>query len=149
MTITYHPKVGEVLECAFGHFKELPDGTIDDRNFDGRIPPEMVKKRLVVILNGKLSGSCLVVPISSSHDVGGVNRGFHVPLAPALFRVTDFYDYRDRWAKAELIQPVSMKRLYKLWDNGRPFDHYLPPPQVELIQRAVIKGISATRLTKQ
>ena len=101
MAITYHPKVGEVLECNFGRFKQLSDGQIDPRNFDGRIPPEMVKQRMVVILNGKLNGNCLVVPISSAKDIGKIGQGLHVPLAPDLFEITSFYDRRERWAKAE------------------------------------------------
>lgn len=148
MAITYRPKVGEVLECDFGQFKLLADGSFDSRNFDGRIPPEMIKRRLVVVLNGKLGGSCIVVPISSTQDMGGGSRGLHVYLKPDLFRVTNFYDRRDRWAKAELVQPVSTKRLYKLTDDGQRFDLYLPRSEVELIQRAVIKGVSATALLK-
>jgi uncharacterized protein YifN (PemK superfamily) len=148
MAITYRPKVGEVLECDFGQFKLMPNGDFDQRNFDGRIPPEMIKRRLVVVLNGKLGGSCLVVPISSTQNMGGVSQGLHVPLEPDLFKVTDFYDRRDRWAKSELIQPVSNKRLYKLMDNGKRFDHYLPREKVELVQRAVIKAVSAGALIK-
>ena len=148
MAITYRPKVGEVLECKFGFFKELPDGSTDNRNFDGRIPPEMIKQRLVVVLNGKLGGNCLVVPISSSEDLGGVGQSLHVHLPPDLFKVTDFYDKRDRWAKAELIQAVSSKRLFKLRDKEQRFDHHLPREQVEIIQKSVIKAISATALIK-
>lgn len=147
MAITYRPKVGEVLECNFGQFKQLNNGDFDKRNIDGRIPPEMVKKRLVAVLNGKVGG-CLVVPISSSKDLGSVNQGLHVPLAPELFRVTDFYDNRERWAKAELIQNVSRERLYKLKDNSQRFDCYLPRDVVEQIQRSVIKSISALSLIK-
>lgn len=148
MAITYSPKVGEVLECDFGQFKQLTNGDYDKKNIDGRIPPEMIKKRLVVVLNGKLGG-CLVVPISSSKNIGGVNQGLHILLTSDLFRVTDFYDTRDRWAKAELVQNVSKERLYKLRDKGLRFDTYLPRETVELVQRAVIKAISATVLVKK
>jgi uncharacterized protein YifN (PemK superfamily) len=147
MAITYRPKVGEVLECNFGQFKLLNNGDFDKRNIDGRIPPEMIKKRLVVVLNGKVGG-CLVVPISSTKDLGSTAQGLHVPLSPDLFRVTDFYDKRERWAKAELVQNVSRDRLYKLIDNGQRFDCYLPRDVVEKVQRAVIKSISALSLIK-
>ena len=65
MAITYAPKVGEILECNFGQF-EFTTGTenINDKNYNGRIPPEMVKRRMIVVLNGKLDSGCLVVPIS-------------------------------------------------------------------------------------
>lgn len=146
MAIKYHPKVGEVLECNFGQFKQPADGQSDPCNFDGRIPPEMIKQRMVVILNGRLNGNCLVVPISSKKDIGRIGQGLHVPLAPGLFRITSFYDKRDRWAKAELIQSVSLKRLFKLRDDHSCFSHFLPRDKVTLIQRAVIKGISASIL---
>jgi uncharacterized protein YifN (PemK superfamily) len=150
MAITYRPKAGEILECTYGNFKVNENGDIDKTNFVGRIPPEMVKNRLVVVLNGKLGGSCLVVPISSKLDQGAINQGRHVLLEPALFDLRNsFYDKRDRWAKAELIQPVSNMRLFKLKDdNGHRYAAYLSRPTVELIQRSVIKSISATVLIK-
>lgn len=124
MAITYHPKVGEVLECNFGQFKQLSDGKFDPCNFDGRISPEMINQRMVAILNGRLNGNCLVVPISSRNDIGKVSQGLHVPLARDLFRITSFYDEKDRWAKAELIQSVSLKRLFKLRDGRQRFFHF-------------------------
>ena len=64
--INYSPKVGEVLECDFGQFQydsETQRPAVD--NYDGRIPPEIVKKRMVIVLNGKLDSGCLVVPRAS------------------------------------------------------------------------------------
>ncbi|MDF1685055.1 MAG: type II toxin-antitoxin system PemK/MazF family toxin [Legionellaceae bacterium] len=148
MAISYRPKVGEILECNFGQFRTLHTGDFDLRHFDGRIPPEMVKRRPVVVLNGKLGGGCLVVPISSSQDLGGINQRIHVHIEPELFPATDFYDVRDRWVKAELIQAVSVQRLFKLIDNGVRFDHYFPREKVEQIQRAVVRSVSASTLLK-
>lgn len=44
--ITHRPKVGEILECNFGKWSEPP-------SFDGHLPPEMCKKRMVVVLNSR------------------------------------------------------------------------------------------------
>lgn len=142
MAITYTPKVGEVLECDFGNFHEEDPG-----NLDYRVPPEMVKRRMAVVLNGKLAcGGCLVVPISSKKHFNSIQRGLHVPLSEDLFRVTQFYDKRERWAKTELIQQVSKQRLFKLLDGGSRFDTFLPRELVADIQKAVIKSISASSL---
>lgn len=90
MAISYAPKVGEVLECNFGTYKK-DNGVADERNYyDGRIPPEMIKSRMVVVLNGKLGRGCLVVAISSTEFRSSIRDGVHVPLPPDLFRVTDF-----------------------------------------------------------
>lgn len=145
--INYSPKVGEVLECDFGKFQYNPETqeTIMD-NYDGRIPPEIVKRRMVIVLNGKLDSGCLVVPISSTQNLGGISKGLHVPIEPHNFKITNFYDMRERWAKTDLIQMVSKKRLYKLMDNGQRFDHHLPREVVTQVQLAVIKAVSATAL---
>lgn len=139
MAITYAPKVGEVLECHFGEHAAVI-------NFDGNIPPEMRKNRMVVVLNGKLNDCCIVVPISSKQDQNAIRRGLHIHLDPSLFRVTDFYDNRDRWAKTETVCHVSKKRLFKLKDRNKPFDTHLPRQTVTAIQEAVIKAINAASL---
>lgn len=149
MAITYTPKVGELLECDFGEFKKDGAGIIDTRNFNGRIPPEMVKKRLVVILNGKLNGACLIVPISSTQDIGKITQQLHIELEPRLIAQTNFYDSRIRWAKADLIQQVSTERLCKVRDARGFITQMLPRDVVAKIQRGVIRAISASALIPQ
>lgn len=150
MAIIFQPKVGEVLECNFGDFKydEVND-KVDKTNIHGRIPPEIVKQRMVVILNGKLNGGCLVVPISSSRDPDYIRRGYHIELPCSCFRVTNFYDNRERWAKVELIQMVSKQRLFELRENGKAYKIFLPREQVSVIQHAVVKAINANALLNQ
>jgi uncharacterized protein YifN (PemK superfamily) len=145
--INYSPKVGEVLECDFGQFQydQATQSPVMD-NYDGRIPPEIVKKRMVIVLNGKLNSGCLVVPISSTKNIGLITQGLHVPLDSANFKVTNFYDRRERWAKTDLIQMVSRQRLYKLMDNGQRVDHFLPREVVTQVQLAVLKAINASSL---
>ncbi|TNH06625.1 type II toxin-antitoxin system PemK/MazF family toxin [Testudinibacter sp. TR-2022] len=140
MSIQQHrPKVGEILECHYGAFSENDD-------VNGHIPPEIIKKRMVVVLNGKLNGLALVVPISSTKSLDGIQNGLHIEVAPDLIRTTGFYDKRVRWAKAELIQAVSRKRLFHIYDKGSRITQYLPRDVVEKIQRAVIKAVNASTL---
>jgi uncharacterized protein YifN (PemK superfamily) len=150
MAISYSPKVGELLECNYGDFLYEDDGTINRKNYNGRIPPEMVKNRLVVVLNGKISGgSTIIVPISSTQDLGKITQGLHIPIPQEHIQVTNFYDQRDRWAKADLVQQVSKERLFKVKDaNGVHITQYLPRDLMENIQKAVVTAISAKSLLK-
>ena len=143
MGLLYTPKVGEVLECDFGDFSQPPVAPI----YNGLISPEIRKRRMVVVLNGRLPNGCtLVVPISSSGNKNAVDRGVHVSVPCELFTITSFYDTRERWALAECITHVSKDRLSQIKDRGKPIPTYLPRPKVTEIQRAVIKAISAAAL---
>ncbi len=143
MALKYTPKVGEVLECDFGEFLSPPPKPIHD----GLIPPEIRKRRLAIVLNGRLPNGCvLVVPVSSSENTNAEIRGFHIRLATELFPVTSFYDERERWALAECITHVSKSRLSQIKERGVPLPSYLPREKVAEIQKAVIKTISASAL---
>ena len=148
MAISYTPKIGEVLECNFGSFTKQ-NGTWDKRNYDGRIPNEMIKRRMIMVINSKIGGGLhLVVPISSTKNIGSIIKGTHVPLDDALFKVTDFYDRRERWAKCEAIQLVSKERLFKMIDNNVRFQQILPDNIITTIQKGVIQAINAKSLLK-
>ena len=139
--ITHRPKVGEILECNFGKWSESP-------SFDGHLPPEMCKKRMVVVLNGNLNGVCLIVPISSTQAIG-ISSKYHVESDTSLFAITDFYDKRQRWAKAELMQSVSKNRLFHIYDKSKKLQPYLPFDVVEKIQLAAIGALNANRLLEK
>ncbi|KAA8686775.1 hypothetical protein F4W67_29200 [Pseudomonas caricapapayae] len=50
MALTYTPKVGEVLECDFGDFIQPPLKPV----YYGLMTPEIRKRRMVLVLNGRL-----------------------------------------------------------------------------------------------
>jgi len=114
---------------------------------DGHIQPEMVKNRLVVVLNGKLSAtSCIVVPLSTTHDRAKTGRGIHVELEADAIEELVYFKPCQRWAKADMVEQVSNYRLYRPNSARGRAEIYLDRPTVELIQRAVIKAISAAGL---
>ncbi|KMQ80153.1 hypothetical protein BPMI_02858c [Candidatus Burkholderia pumila] len=82
--------------CDYGQYAPDSNGKC---HVNGYIPPEMLKKRLVVILNPKLNNGCLVVPILSKQDFAKEEKNFHVKIEPEQITQTAFYDVRDRWAK--------------------------------------------------
>jgi uncharacterized protein YifN (PemK superfamily) len=143
MALSYSPKVGEIIECDFGEFLDPPLNP----EYNGLIPNEIRKKRMVVVMNGKLpNGCCLVVPISSTGNPNSLERGFHVPIDMGLIPVTSFYDRRERWAVTECVTHVSKKRLFQIKDKGAPITNILPRDLVTKIQKAVIKTTNATAL---
>ena len=86
MPINYSPKVGEILECNYGDYSRV-DGRPITNQFNGHIPPEMIKHRLVVVLNGKINGNaCIVVPLSTTKDGEKLTRGMHVQLEKRCYR---------------------------------------------------------------
>lgn len=157
MAINFTPKPSQILRCNFGLFlNENGDAVtlgdagapIDKRNFNGRIPPEMIKQRFVVVLNGKLGNSSLVVPISTVKDIGSINQGYHIPF-PHTSLERSVHEEVERWAKGNLIQMVSNDRLFGIKDkNGAFIQCFAERQLVTEIQTAVIKAINAKSLLK-
>ncbi|AGI06862.1 Hypothetical Protein XCAW_01050 [Xanthomonas citri subsp. citri Aw12879] len=143
MALTYSPKVGEILECDFGRFRD-PRLT---PMFDGGLPNEIIKRRLVVVLNGKLpNGCCLVIPLSSTGSIDALNRGIHVHVPSHLIPATPSWEAKERWAVTECISHVSKERLFQVKNLGAPVETLLPRDVVAAIQRAAIKTLSASSL---
>lgn len=155
MTLGYRPKVGDILHCDFGRFIDTNGDRITDNdlscvdytNFDGRIPPEIIKQRLVMVLNPKVGGGCIVVPISSREDEDQHTQDkYHVALPYQCIEKTTYED-TPRWIKANLIQMVSLHRLKPIYraDRNR-LQLSAPRDLVTEVQKAVIRVINATAL---
>lgn len=147
MAINFSPKVGEILECNFGNYPVSQNGPFSTTYYDDRIPPEMIKNRLVVVLNGKINGNaCIVVPLSTTRDHDKLKRGMHVEIASNVINDLQFFDQQIRWAKADLVQQVSRNRLNRARTYRGYLNQCLPHELVADIQRAVIKSINAISL---
>ena len=67
MAINFEPKIGQVLECNYGDYQYDEGGAIVFKNYDYRLKPEMIKNRLVVVLNARIDpNACIVVPLSTT-----------------------------------------------------------------------------------
>lgn len=146
MAINFTPKVGQILECDYGDYQlDAKGGRIIHANY--RIPPEMIKNRLVVVLNGKIDPSaCLVVPLSTTHDHQKTFKGIHAEIPTAEIPDFRFFKQQIRWAKADLIQQVSKERLNRPRTDRGHEPVLLSHAIVDEIQRAVIKAINASGL---
>jgi len=144
VAISYNPDVGEVLICDFGQFRDPPLTPA----FDGRLPPEMIKRRPVVVLSSKISRACIVVPLSTTLDKAKLAKGMHVEVPKQAIPELAYFTPETRWAKSDLVSQVSHERLYMLRDPSRSHTHkhHLSRELVAEIQKAVIKSISASWL---
>ena len=108
MAINFTPSVGAILECNYGDYARGPNGALISNHFDGHLQPEMVKNRLVVVLNGKInSNACIVVPLSTTQDHDKIRRGMHVEIPENTIDDLHYFHAQLRWAKADLVQQVS------------------------------------------
>jgi len=146
MPINFSPKVGQILECNYGEYTLDMNGEPTNAP-DHHIPPEMIKNRLVVVLNGKVSGSsCVVVPLSTTYDSQKTFKGLHVEIPLEEIPSLRFFDQSVRGAKADMVQQVSKLRLNRPRTDRGHDESKFSVNSVENIQRAVIKAISASRL---
>lgn len=150
MSIDFTPAVGQVLECHFGLYRQDENGETVCTDMDARIPPEMVKNRLVVVLNGKINGNaCLVVPLSTTRDNDKISRGMHVEVPAEMIEDLHYFTSEVRWAKCDLVQQVSKQRLNRARLQGRGYlKQNLTRELVTELQKAVIKSINASALLK-
>lgn len=120
MAIKFEPRVGQILECNYGEYRIGRSAADPPCLYDFRLKPEMVKNRLVVVLNGKIdSNACIVVPLSSTRDAGKLSRGWHVEIPAHLIEELPYFKQRIRWAKSDLVAQVSRERLFKPRQIGR------------------------------
>lgn len=125
MALPYFPRRGEVLICDFD---------------SGFRPPEMVKRRPVVVLSVKESHSrrlCTVVPFSTTAPAPVCQWHHCLPqvTVPGLVAVGDM------WAKCDMIATVSFDRLNKPYVKTRHGRRYqelvLGSADMEAIERGL------------
>lgn len=96
MAIRFHVPLGTVVLCDFS---------------TGFRPPEMVKKRPVVVVSRQLAHRddlCTVVPLGQS----GPLKEVQYQCLIALDRELPYpFAYRSFWAKADMLATVSLGRL--------------------------------------
>lgn len=131
MNLRYVPKPGAVLLCDYS---------------TGFVPPEMVKRRPVVVLTPRMRyppAVYIVVPLST--------RPPRVPT-PIVHRIVcGTYPFltadRDVWAKCDMIAAVSPTRLGRLWLPPGAETPRLSRADLNAIQGGVLHALGLGRLT--
>ncbi len=112
----------------------------------GFVPPEMVKRRPVVVVSptsGRRLGPYVVVPLSTTAP--RVVELFHVriPAGRYLF----FRSSLDVWAKCDVLAAVAPVRLDRLRSNGRWSAPKIDSGDLRSIQRGVLHALGLSALT--
>lgn len=128
--IQFNPRKGTILRCDFS---------------TGFQPPEMVKKRPVIVITPRQQGGsplCTVVPLSTKEPSPVLS--FHHKMEPHSLPET--YRHQDCWAKCDMIYTVSYARLDRFrirdangqrrWVQGRA-----TRSDIEAIEKAVLNGL--------
>ena len=95
MALAFHPKVGTVVICDYHGFKV----------------PEMVKRRLAVVVSPRLrkrDGLCTVVPLSTL-DPNPVEAWHYQVTLPR--EVPEPFEGLVKWAKCDMLATVGFHRL--------------------------------------
>jgi len=133
--IYYHPEPGDVLFCNFV-----------EPGIDPHAPPEMVKRRRVIILSTKKAHrkpkTLLVVPLST-HKPEPIET-FHYLLT---VRYPFFYAAPAVWVKADMLAHVALSRLDPILDRGRVVRARLTPEDLQGTRKAVLHALSMAGLT--
>ena len=128
LKIAGNVKIGHVYDCIFGEFKNINGGTTSNRDeavldYNYRIPNEIVKNRLVIVI-GKHRGQYNVVPVSSTKEIAKRKdkepefKGFHVMLDVNDIPTTPRYSYGvHRWALCNLVTTIDGGRLRDLYNS--------------------------------
>ena len=139
MPINEHPPQGTILRCDYSAgFKK----------------PEMVKRRLVIVVSPKISirpGLCTIVPLSTSEPLPQMSYHhkieFDAPLPQPWGGV-------DRWVKGDMVNAVGFHRLDFLRfgkdETGKRIYYYdtVSAEQLYKVRKTILCGLGLAKLTK-
>lgn len=126
MPINFHPKIGTVLICDF------------DTGFR---PPEMVKKRPVVVVSRSHSQLVTIVPLSTVEPIP-FEKYHHEMEADSLPHPLCL---KRSWAKCDLVSTVAFWRLDRVKAGKDPasgkriyVSHVVSAKDLKAIQQAIL-----------
>ncbi|MDD5271988.1 MAG: type II toxin-antitoxin system PemK/MazF family toxin [Methylovulum sp.] len=137
MAIKFHPEQGAILAC----------------DFQGLVPPEMVKRRPVIVVSPRLrhrTGLCTIVPLSTTPPPHIAAYHYKLHMDPVLPHP---YDASAHWVKADMVYTVSFDRLHLMFDGKdasgkRHYDlRVIDKADLIKIQQCVLHGLGLTALT--
>ncbi|ADE40552.1 hypothetical protein SAR116_2309 [Candidatus Puniceispirillum marinum IMCC1322] len=96
MALKYHPPTGSIVTVDFDH---------------GFKPPEMVKRRLAVVISTPIkerAGLCTIIPLSTSHPrkIMPYHYLLNIP-----FTLPKRWGNQPRWVKGDMIYSLGFHRI--------------------------------------
>jgi mRNA interferase MazF len=140
MSLLYHPKRGTILICDYN---------------TGFRPPEMVKRRPVVVISPQISTRgqlCTVVPLSATPPIPAQPYHRHIVILPSLPRP---WNERGVWAKCDMVFAASFARLDmiklpRVPGQSRQYrTDVIPKEDLDEIISGVLSSFGLTHLTKR
>lgn len=137
MPLTYYPRTGEVLLCDFA---------------TGFVPPEMTKRRPVVVISPRLrrrADLVAVVPLSTTLPNRLQSHHCEVTLDKPLPKP---FSTPTMWAKCDMLATVALHRMDR-FKAGHSADRriyrsgQLEPEQIRHIRIAILFGLGLDALT--
>lgn len=136
LPITFHPETGTVLMCDFS---------------SGFNPPEIVKKRPVVVVSPRRNNAqlCTVVPLSTTAP--NPVQDHHHRLDPAS--LPKALREKETWAKCDVIMTVALSRLDRIKDGRGPngarkyITGKLTPADLKAVRCGVLFALGLNSLT--
>jgi uncharacterized protein YifN (PemK superfamily) len=131
MSLIYVPDAGTIIQCDFS------------KGFE---PPEMVKKRPVIVVSPPIHNRrdlCTVVPMSTTEPHQMMKYHYEMTFDPPLPYP---YDKERFWVKCDMIYSVGIGRLdflYKKNENGsRNYDkRIVSKADLDIIRRCLVMSI--------
>lgn len=137
MALNFHPLPGTIVIC----------------DFTGLVPPEMIKRRPVVVLSPKFKGRgqlATIVPLSTTAPEPVAPYHCQLSLAPPLPAP---YDKPRMWVKGDMVYTLSTARMTLPFlgkdDSGkRIYDQrQIDAADFARIRRCVLNGLGLGELT--
>ncbi|MCW5697094.1 MAG: type II toxin-antitoxin system PemK/MazF family toxin [Bauldia sp.] len=138
MPLTFHPRQGTVLLCAYEPgFKE----------------PEMVKRRPVVVVTPRLrsrDGLCTVVPLSTTEPRKVEAYHHKIVFDPPLPKP---WNSPECWVKADMLATVAFHRLHLIGIGRGPHGKrkylqlVIPRADLKAIQACILEALHLGHLT--
>jgi mRNA interferase MazF len=132
MALQFHPKRGTIVTVDF------------DQGFT---PPEMVKRRLAVVISPPISarrGLITIVPLSTTEPIPKMSFQCEIEIP---FALPPYWGHRRRWVKGDMITAVGFHRV-DLLNLGKGLTgkriyqkEVLPPAVMDQIGRCVLASI--------
>jgi uncharacterized protein YifN (PemK superfamily) len=130
---------GDVLFCDFGPDPREP-GVYPLMSGPISVPPEMIKRRQVVVISTPSAGLAVIVPFSTNQPTP--LKAYHHFIPSGRY---PFFS-KDSWLKGDMIQSVSRARLDRLFFDGLHQRAALSKEDYRAVKASVLAGLGLSTL---
>jgi len=130
---------GDVLLCQFGPDPREP-GVYPLMSGPISVPPEMIKRRQVVVISMPSPGIAIIAPFSTNQPSPLKPYHHFIPAGRYPFFA------KDSWLKGDMLQAVSRARLDRLVFDGQHQRAALSKADHRAVRASVLAGLGMSAL---